>query len=73
MTHHDSHYVGDGRGRRRVLVNGNVIKHVVWADITRGVLLYHPSPLRLHNNGRDEIHSRRLRGSIEVIMMEDSP
>lgn len=73
MTSHDFHYAGDGRGRRRVLMNGNEIKHVVWADITRGVLLYHPSPLRLHKNGREEIYSRRLRGRIEVIMMEGSP
>lgn len=73
MTRHNFHYVGDGLGRRRVLVNGNEIKYVVWVDITRGVLLYHPSPLRRHKNSRDEIYARRLRGSIEVIMMEGSP
>lgn len=73
MTHQDFHYVGDGRGRRRVLVNGNEINHVIWADVTRGVLLYHPFPFRRHKTTRDEIYSRRLRGSIEVIMMEDSP
>ncbi len=72
MTRQDFHYVGDGRGRRRVFVNGNEIKNVVWADITHGTLLYHPFPFRQHKNIRDEVYARRLRGRIEVIIMEGS-
>lgn len=71
MKRSDFHYVGDGRGRRRVYINGNQINHVVWADIGKGVLLFHPHPFRRHKNRRDEIYSRKLRGNIEIVPMED--
>ncbi|WP_312910957.1 hypothetical protein [Stutzerimonas nitrititolerans] len=32
------HHWNDGRGVRRVFVNGNEIQRVIWADIKRGLL-----------------------------------
>ncbi len=65
------HFVGDGRGRRRVLVNGNEIRHVVAADIDKGTVLFHPYPFRLHKIRRGEVYSRSLKGKVEVIFMGD--
>lgn len=66
MSNEDFHYVGDGRGKRKVLVNGNEIKRCVWADVKRGVACFHPHPLRTHKRKRDEVYTRKLRGVITV-------
>lgn len=60
------HHWNDGRGPRRVFVNGNEVWHAIWADTKRGVVEYHPIPFRFHKNRRDEIYTRRLRGVVTV-------
>lgn len=64
------HTPGDGRGRRRVFMNGNEVDHIIWADTKRGVLIYSLQPFRLHKNRRDEFYSRKLRGAVTVKAME---
>ncbi|ECH2877677.1 hypothetical protein GFV06_09680 [Salmonella enterica] len=66
MRNDDFHCVGDGRGRRRVFVNGNEVKSCVWADVKRGVACIHPHPLRIHKRKRSEVYSRKLRGEIII-------
>jgi hypothetical protein len=44
MRNEDFHYVGDGRGKRQVFVNGHEIKLCVWADVKRGIACFLPHP-----------------------------
>lgn len=59
------HHPSDGRGRRRVFVNGNEVSRPLWADIKRGVVRYAPSPMRIKRNSR-ELYTRLLRGVVTV-------
>jgi hypothetical protein len=58
------HHARDGRGARRVTVNGNEVAFAIWADVKRGAVCYCPQPLRMMRNG--EIYTRTLRGSVVV-------
>ena len=60
------HSPSDGRGRRRVLVNGNEISHVLWCDAVKGIACFAPKPLRLKRPGRDQVYTRILRGAVVV-------
>ncbi|HCL6635064.1 TPA: hypothetical protein N2Q63_004708 [Citrobacter freundii] len=66
MSNDNFHYVGDGRGKRRVFVNGNELKSCIWADVERGIACICPHPLRIHRRKRDEVYSRKLRGVITI-------
>ncbi len=59
------HRNSDGRGRRRVLVNGNQVDWVLWADTRRGLVCYAPQPVKAKRNS-DEIYTRLLRGQVTV-------
>lgn len=65
MQNPDVHYAGDGLGPRDVFVNGNSIRHVVYANPTKGVVEFAPLPLRVKRNG--EIYTRKLRGNVLVL------
>lgn len=41
------HYAGDGLGPRDVFVNGNPIRHVVYANQAKGVVEFAPLPCGL--------------------------
>ena len=58
------HYAGDGLGPRDVFVNGNPIRHVVYANQAKGVVEFAPLPLRVKRNG--EIYTRKLHGTVIV-------
>lgn len=60
------HHYNDGRGKRRVYVNGNEIERVVWCDTAQGIAVYNPLPARAKRPGRDEVYTRRLRGQVTV-------
>lgn len=64
------HHYNDGRGRRRVYVNGYELSHVKWCDTDKGVAVYCPLPLRLKRPGSDEVYTRRLRGVVTVERMD---
>ncbi|MEE4341457.1 hypothetical protein V2J66_07510 [Pseudomonas alliivorans] len=60
------HSAGDGRGYRRVFVNGNEITQVLWCDTEAGVVVFAPQPMRVKRTARDEVYTRRLRGRVTV-------
>lgn len=60
------HQLADGRGNRRVFVNGNQIDNVLWCDTAAGVVVYSPGPFKVKRPGRDEVYTRRLRGVVTV-------
>lgn len=64
------HHLGDGRGRRRVFVNGNEVERAIWADTKRGIVCYMPKPPRLMRNRR-EVYTRQLRGQVTVEPIND--
>lgn len=59
------HTPTDGRGLRDVLVNGNRIENVLWADTCAGVVWFCPKPIRLVRG--EKVYARRLRGLVEVV------
>jgi hypothetical protein len=59
------HHFNDGRGKRRVYVNGNEIERVVWCDTLHGVAVFYPYPYRIKRN-RGEVYTRQLRGVVTV-------
>ena len=64
--HIHTHY--DGRGLRRVFVNGNEIEQVICADTKRGVVIYAPEPIRIAK-GKDYVYRRKLRGLVTVTQL----
>lgn len=66
------HTPGDGRGRRRVLLNGEPISRVVFADTSKGVVRVIPFPVRMHKHGKRAIY-RTLRGKVELEPIHDKP
>lgn len=60
------HRHADGRGPRRVLVNGNQVENVLWCDTAAGVCVYAPRPVKVKRPEREEIYTRRLRGVVTV-------
>ena len=65
MQYSNVHYVGDGRGPRDVLVNGNRIGSVVYADEEKGIVVFAPYPVRTKRNG--DIYTRKLHGIVQVV------
>lgn len=71
MKRETFHHFEDGRGRRQILVNGNRISRVIWADEEKGVLCFHPYPLRRHSRDPFSVYSRKLRGKITVLFEKE--
>ena len=59
------HHYNDGRGKRRVYVNGNEIERVVWCDTSLGIAVFCPFPFRVDHR-RDQVYTRRMRGTVTV-------
>lgn len=64
------HHFNDGRGRRRVYVNGYEVSHVKWCDTAKGIAIYCPLPLRLKRPYSEELYTRRLAGVVTVEKVE---
>ena len=63
MSHiHTPH---DGRGLRRVLVNGRALDGVFYADTKKGLARYYVKPLRLDKYKKRAL-SRTVRGRVQV-------
>ncbi|MCE0912470.1 MULTISPECIES: hypothetical protein [Pseudomonas] len=60
------HRHADGRGSRRVLVNGNQVENVIWCDTAAGVCVYAPRPVKAKRPWREQIYTRRLLGTVTV-------
>lgn len=59
------HIAGDGRGQRRVLLNGREMRNVVYADTDRGVVRFLDQPPKVHKHGKRMIERTR-HGMVEV-------
>ncbi len=59
------HHISDGRGKRKIFVNGNEVHRCVLADTAKGIVKYHPHPVRV-KKGTDEIYTRTLKGVVTV-------
>ncbi|ENM3904709.1 hypothetical protein EFU53_003287 [Vibrio cholerae] len=59
------HHRSDGRGKRKIFVNGNEVHCCVWADTAKGIVKYYPHPVRV-KKGTDEIYTRTLKGVVTV-------
>lgn len=59
------HTPDDGRGQRKVFVNGNEIDGVNYADTKLGFVIYSPRPYRMAK-GKDYVYTRKLRGTVTV-------
>ena len=60
------HRPDDGRGRRRVLVDGKEMKRVIYADTLIGLVRYYEDPIRLIGDKPVE-HETRGRVEVELI------
>ena len=61
------HTPKDGRGFRKVFVNGNPIDHVFYADTKRGIALAFCIPLRPHpHRHRGEVRWHCVKGRVTV-------
>ncbi len=71
MKSSDSHIhtPSDGRGGRYVFVNGNKIDHVIYADTKKGIVKYHPHPIRI-KKGSDFVYTRILKGLVTVELIK---
>ena len=65
MVEEHIHQPDDGRGRRRVFVDGKEISRVLYADTRKGFVRYVPFPMRAKRNG-EEVLTRIRRGKVEV-------
>ncbi|SOS34715.1 hypothetical protein CFBP6411_03358 [Pseudomonas syringae group genomosp. 3] len=59
------HNCNDGRGVRRVYVNGNEIQLVVWCDTRQGIVVFLPHPFKV-NRRSGTVVTRRLKGVVTV-------
>lgn len=66
MSRNESfHSCNDGRGQRRVYVNGNEIHRVVWCDTRLGIAVFMPYPYKA-NRRSGTVLTRRLKGVVTV-------
>ena len=56
----------DGRGVRKVLLDGKEIGNVVYANTKKGIVRVHPEPLKLDKH-RKRVIEKTLRGKVEVL------
>lgn len=59
------HSVNDGKGNRRVFVNGNLTNRVIWANEEQGLVCCYRYPLKI-NKRKGELYTRLLRGDVKV-------
>ena len=65
------HSVNDGKGNRRVYVNGNEVNRVLWANVEQGLVCFHPYPYRIDKR-KGEVKTRLLRGEVNVEFINET-
>ena len=65
------HSANDGKGCRRVLVNGNEVNRVLWANVEQGLVCFHPYPYRIDKR-KGEVKTRLLRGEVKVEFINET-
>lgn len=65
------HTPDDGRGLRKVFLDGEEVRMAVFADQKRGIVDRYRQPLKIHS--RDErLITERLHGRVEVVWQTSS-
>ncbi|WP_369913892.1 hypothetical protein AB8810_12755 [Xanthomonas sp. NCPPB 3005] len=59
------HAPDDGRGPRRVMVDGKVVEKVTYADTRKGIVHHADTPPKIHKHGKRMIE-RTKRGTVRV-------
>ena len=59
------HTVGDGRGQRRVMLNGQPVQRCVYVDTKRGVVISHVVPFSIDRH-RGCARTIRRKGRVSV-------
>jgi hypothetical protein len=74
------HHTNDGRGLRRVYVNGlevgmggEIFGLCIWADTRKGLVQWAPLPTRIKKPEGDEVYTRLLRGHVTVEFVDERP
>lgn len=62
------HFVGDGKGRRKVTLDGEEVQWVTYADTAKGIVVYAPHPIEVKANG--DVRTRTLRGVVAVEFLD---
>lgn len=65
------HSANDGKGRRKVLVNGNEVKRVVWANEEKGLVCCYRYPYQIDRR-KDEVKTMLLRGDVKVEFINET-
>lgn len=65
------HTRDDGRGPRRVYVDGALIDRVVYADTKHGIVKYHKQPLEI-NRVEKSIVCNEIRGKVTIEFFHES-
>lgn len=65
ILHSHIHHPSDGRGPRRVFVNGNPVPNCTYADTEKGIVRCHLNPPRIKKNS-SYFYERTLRGKVIV-------
>lgn len=60
--------MNDGKGNRRIYVNNNEIKHVLWANEEQCLVCCFQYPYKV-NKRKDGLRTRILRGNVTVEMI----
>ncbi len=71
MRCHMFHSANDGKGRRKVLVNGNEVKRVVWANEEQGLACIYRYPYQIDRR-KDEVKTMLLRGDVKVEFINET-
>lgn len=60
------HTPDDGRGRRKVILNGKELKNVVFADTRKGKVRFVDDPPKVHKH-KKRVITRTKYGTVEVV------
>lgn len=63
------HTPHDGRGLRKVLVNGKEVQECYFADTRRGVARCYREPIRMHKYAKRAL-TKTYRGQVQVLPLE---
>ena len=64
------HRVGDGRGNRRIFIDGQEMKNVIYANVKTGDVTFFPKPMRVEFG---EVFCCTLRGRVKVVSVSTNP
>ncbi|WP_421523424.1 hypothetical protein [Pseudomonas yamanorum] len=64
------HWADDGRGRRKVIIDGQPVTHVIWCDVKACIAVVADQPLKASDGETLDFHP--VWGEITVLTLEAS-